>query len=285
MPELTNSSANKIKLIYILANSHSGSTLLGFYVGALNSVLAIGELKMLPRIEMSKRICTCGKELLVCPVWSKIYEKDKKYLKREENIVYTKRTFFKILLDFLNYDSFENRQKEVAFLTIVNDETKKYDPKVEFLLDTSKSLWRLKMLEKISDLEINVIYLERNFRDNLSSFIKRGKAFWNSYFRLLVNNLLMRIFLRKTKLPFIKIQYESFVDAPKENLQSIMDHFNISPQIFSEQMVANADFHFVSGNPGTRKQFLTKDHNLQLTQNTDQYFKKWQLNILNLLGH
>jgi hypothetical protein len=62
------------KLAYILAASHSGSTLLSMLLGSHPRIATVGELKLSPRAmgEISRYRCSCGKFIRQCSFWQKV---------------------------------------------------------------------------------------------------------------------------------------------------------------------------------------------------------------------
>lgn len=64
------------RLAYILAASHSGSTLLSMLLGSHPLITAIGEMKFLPRAmgDVNRYRCSCGKLIRQCEFWQKLQE-------------------------------------------------------------------------------------------------------------------------------------------------------------------------------------------------------------------
>ena len=62
--------------MYVLAASHSGSTLLSMLLGAHPEICTVGELK-LPTAAMGdlrEYLCSCGRLVLECPFWRRTRE-------------------------------------------------------------------------------------------------------------------------------------------------------------------------------------------------------------------
>ncbi len=62
----------RIRLIYILAASHSGSTLLAMLLGAHPEISTVGELKFTSLGNVDQYLCSCQKEVKKCPFWSDV---------------------------------------------------------------------------------------------------------------------------------------------------------------------------------------------------------------------
>jgi hypothetical protein len=63
-------------LVYILAASHSGSTLLSMLLGSGTQITTVGELKLSSKAigDLARYRCSCGQFILQCDFWQKIAE-------------------------------------------------------------------------------------------------------------------------------------------------------------------------------------------------------------------
>ncbi len=59
----------KVRLVYILSASHSGSTLLAMSLGSHPEIATVGELKMTSLGNPDEYRCSCRKEIRQCPFW------------------------------------------------------------------------------------------------------------------------------------------------------------------------------------------------------------------------
>jgi hypothetical protein len=64
--------SKKARLVYLLAASHSGSTLLAMLLGAHPEVATVGELKATSLGDPAKYRCSCKRLLVECPFWSRL---------------------------------------------------------------------------------------------------------------------------------------------------------------------------------------------------------------------
>jgi hypothetical protein len=62
----------RLRLVYILAASHSGSTLLSMLLGAHPDVCTVGELKAVIREDINQYLCSCGERIRQCPFWARV---------------------------------------------------------------------------------------------------------------------------------------------------------------------------------------------------------------------
>jgi len=65
---------NKIKLAYILAASHSGSTLLAMILGSHPEIATVGELKFTALGDVERYRCSCREEIRKCAFWAGVVE-------------------------------------------------------------------------------------------------------------------------------------------------------------------------------------------------------------------
>lgn len=63
---------NRIKLVYLLAASHSGSTLLALLLGSHPDVCTVGEIKMTALGDLDQYRCSCRQPIMQCSFWNAI---------------------------------------------------------------------------------------------------------------------------------------------------------------------------------------------------------------------
>lgn len=63
---------NKRKLLYIIAPSYSGSTLLTILLSKLPQIATIGELKASRMGDVKSYMCSCGRPILSCEFWNEV---------------------------------------------------------------------------------------------------------------------------------------------------------------------------------------------------------------------
>lgn len=62
----------KTRLVYILAASHSGSTLLAILLGSHPEICTVGELKAASMGDVDRYLCSCRARIKECPFWSAV---------------------------------------------------------------------------------------------------------------------------------------------------------------------------------------------------------------------
>lgn len=71
-PVLSTISNEKVRLVYLLAASHSGSTLLAMLLGSHPEICTVGEIKMTSLGDIDRYRCSCGSLIKQCPFWNGI---------------------------------------------------------------------------------------------------------------------------------------------------------------------------------------------------------------------
>lgn len=77
--ETTAHKNDKVRLVYILAASHSGSTLLAMLLGSHPEICTVGEIKMTSLGDIDRYRCSCGMQIKQCPFWNGISADMAKY--------------------------------------------------------------------------------------------------------------------------------------------------------------------------------------------------------------
>jgi hypothetical protein len=173
------------RLTYILAASHSGSTLLSMLLGAHPDACTVGELKLSIPGDLERYRCGCGEPIKHCSFWQKVSS----VMKREGinfeigltnlNILSTDNPYIHYLLKPLHRGPFLEVIRDIALSiqpawhTHRNDVKKKNIAIIEALhevtgakviIDSSKIGLRLKYLLKDKETDIRIIRLIRDGR-------------------------------------------------------------------------------------------------------------------------
>jgi len=175
----------KVKLIYIVGASHSGTTLLGMLLGAHNKIATFGQLELTSMGDINKYICSCRQPILKCKFWSKITNKmvnmghrfnldhagtsirgcDNKLVKfmlrplvRNRYLEICRDMVLVCIPEWRNWiKGFYN--KNFSIIECLLDEIKK-----DYIVDTSKIGLRLKYLLKDPRFDIWIIHVVRDGR-------------------------------------------------------------------------------------------------------------------------
>lgn len=247
----------KIKLIYILGTSFSGSTLLGLILGSSERVVNLGELKFYNRVHSIADLkCSCGERINDCPFWLNFWNKYPK--------VYETASFFskfsialKILFRFKFKKKFNYNSDDYFLLKDISGFLKDYDL---YFVDASKSLWRLIYLMNCPEIELKIIYLKRDIEGSTSSFVKHRLGFAKGLAIYGLNNYLIKLFVGVNKPDLIKIDYKNFCDERGKTINAISEFLGIDLKIDAEKIKIR-DYHIPSGNPKAKKY---SDDNLKI---------------------
>jgi len=270
--------ADKMNLIYIVGTSFSGSSLLGFILGSTGGVFDAGELKFFNRVQVKGgEKCTCGSFVTSCPFWSIVHSRGFE--------VYEVPSFhrkyiiaIKIILGIkVKKDSIICREE----LELLNEIHRIQG--AAYILDTSKSLWRLQYLLRCRDINLKILFLKRGMCGSVSSFVKHRFGFWRGLFIYKLNNFLIRKFLKNNKLDYLYVEYDSLCKNTDAELKRIGEYLGIDYSNYIE-MMKNREYHVPSGNQGTRKQFLENFQGLKHDDSWKTRLTSWQKRVLSIVS-
>ena len=209
------------KIIYICGLGHSGSTILDMALGAHPRVAGMGEVFTLlddrHRERHYQSTCSCGKKAPECPFWGPV----KGALEQEEPL--------------------ENRYERLL------EHAARYFGEGTIFVDSSKNSYSyLSYLNRHHDLTI--LCLSRDFRSwSYSRHLSTGKPLVYFFFRWWLENLKLRMQLKKMKLKPIETGYEELVLYPGEVLRMLAEQTGIpyDPLLLNP---GKTHSHIISGN-------------------------------------
>ncbi len=175
----------KIRLVYILAASHSGSTLLAMLLGSHSDICTVGELKATSLGDTDRYLCSCRRKIKECPFWTGItrdmaergYEFD--ITNSGTDIRNSASPYVRKLLNPLHRGPFLEKIRDTALDLSPN--WRKQLPKIQaantmlmecilaqtgkkIIVDSSKIGIRLKYLMRNKSLDVKIIRLIRDGR-------------------------------------------------------------------------------------------------------------------------
>jgi len=247
------------KVVYICSAGHSGSTLLDLLIGSHSKVSSLGEISQLPKNLALNTMCTCGKKVRDCSVWTEVVEKlsrelgvsirDNPYAlnlgyysarvvvdRDQQNI--THRIKRKIILGLwyvkLRYDIpiperiigkvIEGAGNSFMLYNHVNDLLN-----TEIVVDSSKNYLKAMSLYKLNPEGVKIILLSRDGRGVFYSGRKRGfskkesLASWRKYYSRAIPLLQMHV----NGKDVLNVSYESLAENPTEALKTICDFIGV----------------------------------------------------------
>ncbi|MEX0986572.1 MAG: hypothetical protein WD052_03770 [Bacteroidales bacterium] len=209
------------KIIYIAGLGHSGSTILDMSLGTIPGVVGVGELKTLmddhSRNKHYTSVCSCGKPATECVVWEKVPE----IMQGKEN-------------DPEKIEAF------LAHLKYISGES-------VTMVDSSKNSYQyLRYLHENHDLKM--IFLTRDVRSwSYSRYLSTGKPILYFLVRWYLENLKLKVRIRKMGIPFLKVGYEELSLYP-EHLMKKITRYAAIPYDPSVLTPGNTGSHIISGN-------------------------------------
>lgn len=233
--EIVPTMETKQKLILVLGPGHSGTTMLDLILGCSPMVIGLGEalrsLGHAPRggeniansawgylhgLSTGDRICTCGKPVAECAVWS-----DGAHLVQPGTLS-------------------ENFARLAARAQAV-------EPEAIYLLDSTPGAAR--HLDSLRDFDLRAIHLVRDVRSwSASEVRKRGIRHFRAFRRWRSSAYRIRRELSARGIPSFTLGYEELALAPDRVLPKLCDWLGIA---YTDHMLAPAAHtrsHAISGN-------------------------------------
>jgi Sulfotransferase domain len=262
------------RIIYIMGDGRSGSTLLDIVLGFHPEIKSLGELSVLYRRWFNGGFCSCLKSYDSCPFWSQVREKHSVALGPREVgksalLVRSVEGIFYLPLLVLGILQVQKVKKygllmHSLFEAIVNVSG------LKVLVDSSKSargqIGRVLAMKKICGFDIKVIHLVRDGRgvmysrvkgrnDRVETFGKLGPFLAGiSWLTTNVMSLLVgRLYFQGEVL---RVNYEDFVLNPRNELQRISRFVGIDLDIIMKHVEQDREFrvgHITGGNRMRKK--------------------------------
>lgn len=168
MTELKNS---ELKVIYILGQPHSGSTIFSTWMSSFFTVHYLGELYFFNKDFNDDRPCSCERKLCECPIWKPIFKEVPKIAKA--NILNNRVQFMlNVQLNCHEKLQLEIKNQYSKILNVLSSSQE--HPGI--FIDSSKSIDFLKVILQ-TGVQIELVYLRRNLRDVFRSLIIRPKKY------------------------------------------------------------------------------------------------------------
>ena len=259
-----------LEVVYVLGNSFSGSTVLGFLMAGSPEVLCLGELKMHNRI--GTRICSCGATGRACPFWS--YWDAQGYRLYSGSLWARVKLSAKLLL---------GRSADVGVREPMTNDDGLFLQQIwqesgepRYLVDISKSLWRLAHLSRTPGINLSVIHVRRQMHGTIASFVRRFGHFWQPLARCLLNELLCKRFLAlHPEVRSLEVRHEHLCSDPDAVMKEIGDFLGVDYTDYLRNL-ETLETHVRGGNQETISQ---KRVGLQL-RSPEEEEERWR----NLLG-
>lgn len=261
----------KIKLIYVMSASFSGSTLMAFILATHPQIATVGELSGPdPLIRANDYPCSCGSLLKDCAFWKNIESRvnhnganfhilnqNKRYRVSNSKVIHhlltrpTKFFWIESIRDWFWRISQFNQQLTSYLKTneaVIKTIMEYY--KADIFLDTSKDVDRLQLLMHSENFEIFIIHLVRDGRGQTNSKVRRGAPMKKAA-RWLVkfDNQAKRLCDSINPSHFIRLRYEDLCKNLPAQLRRIANLVGIEPTLFDPARINNNQLFHILGNP------------------------------------
>jgi len=286
------SAAREPLLLYICGAGHSGSTLLDLLLGEHPSIVSVGEVSMLNHyLECAERICSCTRQAHRCPFWQKVMaelhvaaggtpmradESDAGALtmKRSRETPLDMRRALantpSLRLQYLASGSYciaggsergDNRWlRRIApdILSRADDIHRLFDTirqvaNAPVVLDSSKHSYRLRLLRAARPNETKCVYLVRDGRAHMHSYMRRegfeATTAARQWVRL--NRQARRMMAPITPTHRIDLTYEGLCRDPEQTLRNVCTFAGLD---HSKEML-EMNFHEMHNIGGNRARF------------------------------
>lgn len=267
--------APSLPMIYILGNSHSGSTLLGFLLASNPHLINLGEIKS--KTWLKDRFCSCGHPVNTCPFYQN-YFSTFNALKQAAFHKIRSRSLAPLLLAGKMKTDPDTKANLNQLYSAVSQHVIEHYPDARYWIDTSKSTWLLNAwLQVIPAKDIRIIWIKRCLHANVGSFVKRGSSFWSAVINIKINNLITSRFLKRNHVTYLEVNYDRFYDAYAEEAAAISAFLGIA---VPSSYASLHNHHAISGNRMTRQSFTDQFSGLRKDDEWKNILTGYQQKIL-----
>jgi hypothetical protein len=261
------SSPTSIDVIYIAGAFRSGSTLLANVLGALPGFVSVGECALLWSASANREACGCGRPLPECPFWSEVVAAgfgswDRMHASFGRLVERNQRHRRLPLL--LAGSALEAAEAlGLLYRSIVEVAG------AETIVDSSKTMPHLMLLERSQAIDPSVVHLVRDPRGVAHSWTKRvrrpevvdGEGYLRTFTPLGAAwswtwmNAMVEL-ARLARVPMVRVRYEDFMVSPQTELRRVLGPARATPKVLAgvEEVLGGrvelTPGHTVAGNPG-----------------------------------
>lgn len=248
----------RIPVIYIASQGHSGSTLLAQLLGRHNGAISLGEIANLADLEQK---CTCNANSITeCTFWQRV----DRLLRDSEG-----RGLRDLQMKSTEPDVF--RADNLALFRAARSASGNAT-----LVDASKVIDRLSRLNEIPELEITPIFLRRHPAGVVNSNVRKGRNWFKQTITHYGPSRQRVEYFRG--LDHIKVNYSELVAAPDVELPSLMTSLGMTYEP-SQLLWAEGERHDVGGN---RMRF-SEDSTIRMDNSWQESLGTFQKLVINAL--
>ncbi|MFA9460561.1 sulfotransferase family protein [Thiohalorhabdus sp. Cl-TMA] len=232
-----------MKVVYVTGLGRSGTTLLDVLLNAHSGMAGVGEvhkLRKFARLQRQKnpqstdRIgnsCACGAEdIWQCPFWTAVNtELEKRYGRKLDDLD----------LEAADAETFRRDNLELFSAVAASKD-------VDYVVDSSKRVTRLRHLLKHPDLEVLPIHVMRNPKGRANSVRRRKGQVFRPTFQYSYRSL--RLFGLLFDRPHLVVRYERLASEPEAEMRRIMEYLGLAFEPAQVSDWASQDNHNLAGN-------------------------------------
>lgn len=282
-----------MKVLYVLSNGHSSSTLVNLIVGTSKNCFSVGELKSyhffsskiyfnsIMRKANPYLLCDCNNNFENCNFWFPITQKiiSKKLFPRKLHIKQRINLFIYLFFKLPRIHQ-KKSEDEKLFREILIQAKHVKQKNIKYIVDSSKDLNRLIYLSQNKNIEVQVIHLIRDGRAVINSHEKQGHLCGKILFQWVSLNFFSKIFLRFHKIKHYNLSYDKFAQNPDYYIKELNKKFNlkINPKTYLED-IQKEEWHNFAGNSARWSKFTE----IKYDQSWKKRMPKWKQWILTIL--
>lgn len=279
--------SDRIKIVSIIGNGRSGSTILESIINNNENIISVGEcFRFWERFYKDETFCGCGASITECALWTFVHRELSLKIKD-----YSPSKTKQILKEYLQYKHFnsislENQSSEYLYLI---ENIKVFFAAIfsfsneKVILESSKSVYWAKIIETIPELEVYFLHLERDLTSVASSWKKRVKLPEfkdDNHFMPVKSDLtIIRTWVRTkflaSKQNFRHYKFISFKDFCQNSRDIQEEVFKYLDLDLPKKLLHN-DNHAIAGNP-------LRSHNSQEIQIRPYEKSKGGLNTIQIV--
>ena len=263
---------SQVKVLYIVGNPRSGSTIDHRVLGQIDGFVSVGKLRNIWQYGLiENRRCTCGVPFLECEVWRRRLDKafggvEQIDAKKMVRLLKKTRTNFllKYLGDFGKHLLTTSKIEE--YLTNLEKlyQAIQSEAGSKVIVDSSKASWYGSTLQMLPKIDTYIVHVTRDPRGVGYSFLRRkikgqsncqwynhvsGSISWN------LKNIAVELFSDRINHRYLRIRYEDFVQKPELTVESLLSfvqekftHFSFKER---NRLTMDVD-HLFAGSPTSR---------------------------------
>ena len=285
---------HKPTLIYIMGAGRSGTTALATFLGNSREIQNIGEMHQFFDYLNKNKECSCGTLFTECKFWNEKLSPELLNSSFKNRVLSEKMESHSSIIKhlFKLFTKQELEQYSSIHFKILEQISINNDKKI--ILDSSKYIGRALSLNNLKDFDLKVIYVVRDVRGVINSFLKKVQTTKHPLntilYYLIVNSAASFIATFILKRKVIKIKYEDLVDKPIflfERLENFLklDLTDVKSNIKNKKLFEIG--HIVGGNRirSNKNIYLKKDamwmENFNLIERSIYYILAAPIMIIN----